>query len=403
MIESNTPIPQNQQKKDSFPTLICDYTASSIQEYHDALYLISQNARRRKKKRRDPGDEKYDNDVVPLWFRGHSQSHYQLSPSLLRGSQKSFPQNGSDTYSIDHLREDYRYHHFRSKGNQLVTTFPQDKIEWQEIMQHHFTKTRLMDWSESAVISLMFALEPFINPSENKELFYQRQNLTPTIWVLDPQGLNNHLFDVLAKEENCAMICRALSELRPYDMPLRDLCSLAKRVSSTLRQNKHIYFSSKGSSAALKINGIVCLAVIEAERRANSGRLLRQIESGAFNPFFYLLARYYTDGLIVRNVSLPPLAIVHPYHSNRIQAQRGVFTVVPHYHLEKSEQLAYSAGIDLRALENQPLASDCLYRIRITRPAHVARELLLAGERRASLYPELEVYAKDIEAYQYHV
>ena len=46
-------------------------------------------------------------------------------------------------------------------------------------------------------------------------------------------------------------------------------------------------------------------------------------------------------------------------------------------------------------MELQPNIFDCLYKIRIMRPAYVAKELLVIGEeRRTSIFPEMDNYAE---------
>lgn len=54
-------------------------------------------------------------------------------------------------------------------------------------------------------------------------------------------------------------------------------------------------------------------------------------------------------------------------------------------------------------MEFQDKISSCLYKIRIIRPSVIAKELLMMGERRSSLYPEMDNYAKDLEAKEYMV
>ena len=49
------------------------------------------------------------------------------------------------------------------------------------------------------------------------------------------------------------------------------------------------------------------------------------------NSVYYVLGRIYSDGYILEDRKIPPLAVVHPYHSERIKAQKGVFTVFPFY------------------------------------------------------------------------
>ena len=36
-------------------------------------------------------------------------------------------------------------------------------MEWLEVMQHHQVNTRVLDWSESSIHSLIFAVEAFFD------------------------------------------------------------------------------------------------------------------------------------------------------------------------------------------------------------------------------------------------
>lgn len=354
------------------------YTAGSLGEYLEIINYLN-----------DLAAVQYAgaNGTCRLWYRGHEKQSYLLMPTLQRSS--SGVQN---TYSLDHLREDMRYQHFRSKCTQLVDTSPESKIEWQEILQHHLGSTRLMDWSESAISSLLFALEAFIDPRDNPELSSRRLNMTPTIWVLNPAGLNRHVYD--AFQERADLFAAAAQDLQA-GIQADDLVCL--KMAQLLRTKRDVFFENKNEGF---IDGIFCLSVIENERQAKGGRLWNLLKNEEFNPFFYLLLRYYSDGLPVAMDALPPLAIVHPYHSKRIQSQHGVFTVAPYYYIQASEQ----NGIwDKRPMERQQMIQDCLYQIRIARPARVAEDLLIIGERRARLYPELDVYVRDMEAKKWYI
>lgn len=357
-----------------------NYTAASLEEYLEIISFLNGCML-----------SKYHGNhtakVHRIWYRGQEKQDYVLLPSLQRKSKGT-----QSRYDQDHLREELRYQHFRSKCTQLVNTSPGSKIEWLEILQHHLGSTRLMDWSESALSALMFALEAFIDPTENQELNFRRANMTPTIWVLDPMGLNCHIYDTLLKRRN--LIADAVQDILPDGQKPNRFC---RYLIGQMAKKRNAYFEDKEEGA---LNGIICLSVIENERRNNAERLYNLLHRGEFNPFFYLLLRFYSDGLTIPMNTLPPLAIVHPYHSSRIQSQHGVFTVTPHYQIQ-SNQVGTSQ--DTRPMERQPAINDCLYKITVTRPARVAKELLTIGERRVNLYPELDIYVRDMETGKWQI
>lgn len=101
-----------------------------------------------------------------VWFRGQSVSAWPLVPSLARKAKdlkaetallKRFMQN-----AVPHLER-----------------LPVDEWEWMFMMQHHRAPTRLLDWSESPLTGLYFAV------NEDKHL-----KKDAAVWCLDPIALN---------------------------------------------------------------------------------------------------------------------------------------------------------------------------------------------------------------------
>jgi len=100
-----------------------------------------------------------------VWFRGQAKKNWELVPSLARNRKhlkaenaliKRFKQN-----AIPHLDADLR-----------------EEWEWMFLMQHHRASTRLLDWSESPLAALYFAVTD------------QQIRSDGAVWCLDPVALN---------------------------------------------------------------------------------------------------------------------------------------------------------------------------------------------------------------------
>lgn len=83
----------------------------------------------------------------------------------------------------------------------------------------------------------------------------------------------------------------------------------------------------------------------------------------------------------VKEKILPPIALLHPYHSERIRVQRGVFTMFTNYVLpEKMEAMCKNRKMDVRNMEEQWFIQDCLKVIYIIDQHRVAKDLMLSSE-----------------------
>lgn len=326
-----------------------------------------------------------------LWFRGHSKSSYNLLPNILRQSESEY--NSRNTYGSNNLREEYRFQYFMARNfDNLNYRMPQSIIEWQEVMQHYFAKTRLMDWSESLTAALGFALDDFINPIDDLGVQERRRTADPVIWVLRPDELNKSVYGSFVNGGE-KIIEKAL---RMY----KGNHALAKRLHMELLNEKEsgIYFNLKEKSEK-NMNAMISLSSLEMLRNGYKGRELEALDTLEMNPFFFLLLRYYSDGLPIEYCKLPPLAIIHPYHSERIRAQKGVFTIFPHYLpsqfiYDMKEILGESPVI---AMEYMSQCIPCLYKIHILNPRNVAKDLIMTGTKRSSLYPDIQTISQDME------
>jgi FRG domain len=107
------------------------------------------------------------------WFRGVTSTKFKLIPSLYRSAV------GMENYSDPEVRTE-----FKRRALPLVAERPpRDDWEWYFLMQHYGAPTRLLDWTDSALVALYFAIASYPpNP--------QRGTPRPAVWALNPWRLN---------------------------------------------------------------------------------------------------------------------------------------------------------------------------------------------------------------------
>jgi hypothetical protein len=109
------------------------------------------------------------NPKKTVWFRGHACLTWRLLPSLMRPPHT--------------LAEEIVYiKRFKQHSYPFLEHAPESEWEWLFLMQHYTVPTRLLDWSESPLVGLYFAL---LEPSRPRD-----RNQDAIVWCLYPLELN---------------------------------------------------------------------------------------------------------------------------------------------------------------------------------------------------------------------
>ncbi len=109
-------------------------------------------------------DEDSNGDKGTVWYRGQSSAEWPLLPGYMRlGAPPS---------------EATLLMRFKQNAAMLIETTPRESFDWLFLMQHFGVPTRLLDWSESPLVGLYFAVENIENDG--------------ALWLLHPSVLNKN-------------------------------------------------------------------------------------------------------------------------------------------------------------------------------------------------------------------
>jgi FRG domain len=110
------------------------------------------------------------------WFRGHGDASWSLEPGLYR------PRSEIDGVGADYYDEALLLEKFRLRAPTYLERVPETDWEWLFLMQHYGLPTRLLDWTESSLIALYFAIRDHVD------------DVDAVVWAMNPWWLNRQTF-----------------------------------------------------------------------------------------------------------------------------------------------------------------------------------------------------------------
>ena len=135
------------------------------------------------------------------WFRGHAQADWKLTPKLYRRG----PTRRRLRDIEDEIRQEFI---IRAPGLiGLTEEKPQNAWEWYFIMQHSGAPTRLLDWTEGALVALYFAVRDSDGTKD------------ASVWALEPWKLNERFLkepEVLAPGASAVILDSDAARYGPW-------------------------------------------------------------------------------------------------------------------------------------------------------------------------------------------
>lgn len=121
-------------------------------------------------------------DPTGPWYRGQQRSHWQLLPTIMRRGEFNRSITGNrlrfDLHTESEIREEFVVRAPALSGPEII---PENEWNLYFLMQHYGAPTRLLDWTESPLIALYFAVRD--NPG-----YYDS-----AVWMLDPYEMNRRV------------------------------------------------------------------------------------------------------------------------------------------------------------------------------------------------------------------
>jgi hypothetical protein len=126
-------------------------------------------------------------DTEIFWFRGEGSTKFKtpLVPNIYRNIIESSGKAGNPNYTSNKIRTIERNisSEFKRRSQRFISLKGIDNTLWNRyfLMQHYGINTRLLDWTENALLALFFAIHD--NSFEKDDSI---------VWILNPFKLNDY-------------------------------------------------------------------------------------------------------------------------------------------------------------------------------------------------------------------
>lgn len=125
--------------------------------------------------------------VPPVWYRGQADATGDLLPTMGRNPALL----GREVAILNRFKQDTPL---------ALFDLPASEWDWLFLGRHHGLASRLLDWSESPLFGLYFAVSEFTGPAGNRPQSAEEEQAEGCIWCLLPTLLNGQRFSTNSVE-----------------------------------------------------------------------------------------------------------------------------------------------------------------------------------------------------------
>ncbi|MGE5416734.1 MAG: FRG domain-containing protein [Acidobacteriota bacterium] len=277
------------------------------------------------------------------WFRGASNEKWAPLPTIFRPVNRK---RRLDEFQMATV--------FRNRAPSFGTTPHRNDVhEWLYLMRHHGLPTRLLDWTEGALIALFFA----VNESSSDD--------DPAVWMIHPIELNRmtKYTQVHLESKNRPLQIKGLPlNFKAKENPAKNFLTLYGQSYPDLMVCEMDMLPNTWVEGKIAFDNFHWVFSHEKER-------IRSFEKA---PSFY------------------PLAINATYNNPRIKAQKGCFTIHGTYE-DDFEKLFNKTKL---------VKNDYFKKYIIDRNAakSILKQLTLLGITYSMIYPDFDGLANELSS-----